>query len=116
IVPFNSLGDSLRRLIFYKAAIEGNRNKTICFDDLDALIYQPYVSDILNDIISAGDNRFFITTHSQYVISSFLDRAVNELAIYVVDMKDNETVVNRIPDGQLQYFRKNGDDLSSLKP
>ena len=116
IVPFNSLGDSLRRLIFYKAAIEGNRNKTICFDDLDALIYQPYISDILNDIISAGDNRFFITTHSQYVISSFLDRAVNELAVYVVDMKGNETVVNRIPDGQLQYFRKNGDDLFSMKP
>lgn len=113
IVPFNSLGDSLRRLIFYKAAIEGNRNKAICFDDLDALIYQPYISDILNDIISAGDNRFFITTHSQYVISSFLDRAVNELAVYVVDMKDNETVVNRITDRQLQYFRKNGDDLFS---
>ena len=113
IVPFNSLGDSLRRLIFYKAAIEGNRNKTICFDDLDALIYQPYISEILNDIISASDNRFFITTHSQYVISSFLDRAVNELAVYVVDIKDNETVVNRIPDGQLQYFRKNGDVLFS---
>lgn len=113
IVPFNSLGDSLRRLIFYKAAIEGNRNKTICFDDLDALIYQPYISDILNDIIFASDNRFFITTHSQYVISSILDRAVNELAVYVVDIKDNETVVNRIPDGQLQYFRKNGDDLFS---
>ena len=116
IVPFNFLGDSLRRLIFYKAAIEGNRNKTICLDDLDALIYQPYISEILNDIISASDNRFFITTHSQYVISSFLDRAVNELAVYVVDMKDNETVVNRITDGQLQYFRKNGDDLFSMKP
>lgn len=116
IVPFNSLGDSLRRLIFYKAAIEGNRNKTICFDDLDALIYQPYISDILNDIISARDNRFFITTHNQYVISSFLDRAVNELAVYIVDMKDNETVVSRITDGQLQYFRKNGDDLFSIKP
>ncbi|WP_301092973.1 AAA family ATPase [Bacteroides acidifaciens] len=116
IVPFNSLGDSLRRLIFYKAAIEGNRNKTICFDDLDALIYQSYISDILDDIISASDNRFFITTHSQYVISSLLDRSVNELAVYVVDMKGNETVVNRIPDGQLQYFRKNGDDLFSMKP
>lgn len=113
IVPFNSLGDSLRRLIFYKAVIEGNRNKTICFDDLDALIYQPYISDILNDIISASDNRFFITTQSQYVIRSLLDRSVSELAVYVVDMKGNETVVNRIPDGQLQYFRKNGDDLFS---
>ena len=59
---------------------------------------------------------FFITTQSQYVISSLLDRSVNELAVYVVDIKDNETVVSRITDGQLQYFRKNGDDLSSLKP
>lgn len=65
IVPFNSLGDSLRRLIFYKAAIEGNRNKTICFDDLDALIYQPYISEILNDIISASDNRFL----SQHIVN-----------------------------------------------
>ena len=59
IVPFNSLGDSLRRLIFYKAAIEGNRNKTICLDDLDALIYQPYISEILNDIISRKRQPFF---------------------------------------------------------
>ena len=77
------------------------------------LFNQSYISGILNDIISAGDNRFFITTHSQYVISSLLDRSVNELAVYVVDMNGNETVVNRIPDGQLQYFRKNGEDLSS---
>ena len=67
-------------------------------------------------LFSQATTVFFITTHSQYVISSILDRAVNELAVYVVDMKDNETVVNRIPDGQLQYFRKNGDDLFSIKP
>ncbi len=37
LVPFSSLADSLQRLIFYKAAIESNRNKVLCFEEPEAL-------------------------------------------------------------------------------
>ena len=104
LVPFSSLADSLRRLIFYKAAIESNRNKVLCFEEPEAHIFPPY-------IIAGDSNRFFITTYSPYVMSSLLESAGDDLAVYVVDMEDNATIVNRITDNQLQEAYDNGMDM-----
>lgn len=111
LVPFNSLADSLQRLIFYKSAIESNHNKVICFEEPEAHTFPPYISNIVNDIISSDDNQFFITTHSPYVMSSLLESAGEDLAVYVVDMKDNATVVCRLSDIQLQEAYDNGMDM-----
>lgn len=111
LVPFNSLADSLQRLIFYKAAIGSNRNKTICLEEPEAHTFPPFISNVVNDIIDADTNRFFITTHSPYVMSSLLESAGDDLAVYVVDMEENATVVNRLSDIQLQEAYDNGMDM-----
>lgn len=111
LVPFNSLADSLQRLIFYKAAIESNSNKVICFEEPEAHTFPPYISNVVNDIISSDSNQFFITTHSPYVMNSLLESAGDDLAVYVVDMKNNETVINRLSDTQLQEAYDNGMDM-----
>ena len=111
LVPFGSLADSLQRLIFYKSAIDSNSNKVICFEEPEAHTFPPYISSVVNDIIDSKSNQFFITTHSPYVISSLLERADDDLAIYVVDMKDNVTIVNRLSDEQLQSAYDNGIDM-----
>lgn len=111
LVPFSSLADSLQRLIFYKAAIESNRNKVICFEEPEAHTFPPYISNVINDIISSDSNQFFITTHSPYVMNSLLECAGADLAVYVVDMKNNETVINRLSDTQLQEAYDNGMDM-----
>lgn len=111
LVPFSSLADSLQRLIFYKAAIESNRNKVICFEEPEAHTFPPYISNVVNDIISGNSNQFFITTHSPYVMSSLLESAGKELAVYVVDMENNETVVRRLTDIRLQEAYDNGMDM-----
>ena len=66
---------------------------------------------MVNDIIAAASNQFFITTHSPYVLSSLLESAGNDLAVYVVDMEDNSTVVKRLTDNQLQEAYDNGMDM-----
>lgn len=111
LVPFNSLADSLQRLIFYKAAIESNSGKVICFEEPEAHTFPPYISNVVNDIISSDSNQFFITTHSPYVMNSLLESAGNDLAVYVVDMENNETVINRLTDTQLQEAYDNGMDM-----
>ncbi len=111
LVPFSSLADSLQRLIFYKAAIESNRNKVICFEEPEAHTFPPYISNIVNDIISGESNQFFITTHSPYVMSSLLESAGDNLAVYVVDMEENATTVKRLTDRQLQEAYDNGMDM-----
>ena len=111
LVPFSSLADSLQRLIFYKAAIESNRNKVLCFEEPEAHTFPPYISNVVNDIIAGDSNQFFITTHSPYVMSSLLESAGDDLAVYVVNMEDNATIVNRLTDNQLQDAYDNGMDM-----
>lgn len=113
LVPFSSLADSLQRLIFYKAAIESNRHKVICFEEPEAHTFPPYISNVVSDIITAESNQFFITTHSPYVMNSLLESAGNELAVYVVDMADNSTTVRRLTDNQLQDAYDNGMDMQT---
>lgn len=111
LVPFNSLADSLQRLIFYKSAICSNHNKAICFEEPEAHTFPPYISNVVNDIIASVDNQFFITTHSPYVMNSLLESAGNDLAVYVVDMENNATVVHRLSEQQLQEAYDNGMDM-----
>jgi hypothetical protein len=111
LVPFNSLADSLQRLIFYKTAIESNHNKIICFEEPEAHTFPPYISNIVNGIIASNDNQFFITTHSPYVISSLLESVGEDLAVFVIDIEDNVTVVNRLTEQQLQEAYDNGIDM-----
>lgn len=110
-VPFNSLADSLQRLIFYKSAIDSNRNKVICFEEPEAHTFPPYISNVVNDIIASDDNQFFITTHSPYVMSALLESAGDDLAVFVVDMKNNATVINRLSEQQLQEAFDKGMDM-----
>lgn len=111
LVPFGSLADSLQRLIFYKAAIESNSGKVICFEEPEAHTFPPYISHIVNDMLAARTDQFFVTTHSPYVVSSLLESAGDDLAVYVVDMEDNATTVNRLTDTQLQEAYDNGLDM-----
>ncbi|MDE6207151.1 MAG: AAA family ATPase [Muribaculaceae bacterium] len=111
LVPFCSIADSLQRLIFYKAAIESNHDKVLCFEEPEAHTFPPYISNVVNDILDADTNQFFITTHSPYVMSALLERAGTELAVYVVDMEDNETVVRRLAEEQIQAAYDHGMDM-----
>lgn len=111
LVPFSSLADSLQRLIFYKAAIESNRNKVICFEEPEAHTFPPYISNVVNDIMGNDSNQYFITTHSPYVMNALLESAGDDLAVYVVDMDNNETVIRRLDDNQLQEAYDNGMDM-----
>ena len=59
----------------------------------------------------SGSNQFFLTTHSPYVISSLLESAGDELAVFVVDMAENATIAKRLTDEQLQEAYDNGMDM-----
>lgn len=111
LIPFSSVADSLQRLIFFKAAIKSNKDSIITFEEPEAHTYPPYIAQIAQDIIEAKTNQFFITTHSPYVVSELLANAQDELAIFMVDFKEGETVANRLTDEQLQEVYDDGIDL-----
>lgn len=111
LVPFNSIADTLQRIIFYKTAIASNKNSILTFEEPEAHAYPPYISRITTDIIHAESNQFFITTHSPYVLNDFLENKKEELAIYLIDLKKGETTVKKLTDEQLNQVSEFGVDL-----
>lgn len=111
LIPFNSIADSLQRLIFFKTAIKSNTDSIITFEEPEAHTYPPYIAQIAQDIIAAKTNQFFITTHSPYVVTELLENAQEELAIYLVDFKNGKTIARRLSDTQLDEVYNNGIDL-----
>lgn len=111
LVPFSSLADTLQRFIFYKAAIASNRNKVLCFEEPEAHTFPPYISNVIDSVIEDRQNQYFLTTHNPYVMSSLLENAGDDLAVYVVDMVDGETTVRRLTDRQLQEAYDAGIDM-----
>ncbi len=111
IVPFNSIADTLQRMIFYKTAIASNQDSIITFEEPEAHAYPPYISKITTDIIYSESNQFFITTHSPYVVNDFMEADRHELAIYLVDYKNGQTIVKRLSDSELDKVYEFGVDL-----
>jgi len=111
LVPFNSIADTLQRVIFFKTAIASNENSILTFEEPEAHAYPPYISKITTDIIYSETNQFFITTHSPYVLNEFLENKKEDLTIYIVDFKDGETKVKRLSEEELDKVLQYGVDL-----
>ncbi len=101
-VPFFMSADTLRRLIFHKAAILSNKNSVLLFEEPEAHMFPPYISKFTGDMVyNENNNQFFITTHSPFVLNDLMDNVEQgDLAIYVVSYKKEtgETVVHKMSD------------------
>jgi AAA15 family ATPase/GTPase len=82
-IPMIQVSDTLQRLIFHKAAIASN-----------------------DDTV-----QYFITTHSPYVLTEFIEEAQNDLAIYLVGYDKGETIIKRLTDEQVSEVAQYGIDL-----
>jgi len=111
LVPFNSIADTLQRIMFYKTAIASNENAILTFEEPEAHSYPPYISKITTDIIHSETNQYFITTHSPYVLNEFLENKKDELSIYLIDFKDGETTVKGLTEDEVNKVYQSGVDL-----
>ena len=110
IVPFVAIADTLKRLFYYKAAIAGNSGSVIMLEEPEAHSYPPYIINVVDSIIESANNQFFITTHSPYVVNEFLEQKA-DVAIFIVDYKDGETVARPLAENELQRVYDDGIDL-----
>lgn len=106
LIPFHSLADTLQRLIFYKAAILSNKQSILLFEEPEAHTYPPYITNVVQSILEATDNQFFITTHSPYIINALLEQQNEEIAIFFVNMHSGNTTVQRATDEELQEIAR----------
>ncbi|WP_291529196.1 AAA family ATPase [Bacteroides sp. UBA939] len=111
LVPFNSIADTLQRIMYYKTAIASNENAILTFEEPEAHSYPPYISKITTDIVYSESNQFFITTHSPYVLNDFLENKKEDLAIYLIDFKNGETTVKGLSEEEMNKAYSLGVDL-----
>jgi len=109
--PYSSIADTLQRVIFFKTAIASNKNSILLFEEPEAHCFPPYIAHFTQDVIDAETNQFFIATHSPYVLNDFLEDTKIDLAIYMVDFQDGQTVVYRLSDEELDEIYTYGIDV-----
>ena len=109
--PYSSIADTIQRIIFYKAAIASNKDSIILFEEPEAHCFPPYITHIAKEIIDSESNQFFIATHSPYILDTFLEKDRHDLAIYIADFKDGQTVIKRLTDAELNDVYEYGLDL-----
>lgn len=111
LIPYSSVADSLQRLIFYKAAVASNKNAILLFEEPEAHTFPPYISKLTHDIIQSATNQFFITTHSPVIVNDFMENAQEDLSVFIVDFKNNQTVVHKLTPEEIHRVYQYGIDL-----
>jgi len=110
---YHLIADTLKRLIFYKTAIHTNKDSVLLFEEPEAHMFPPYISKFTSDIMNdEKDNQFFITTHSPFVLNDFMEQLdKSELSIYLVDIKNGETIVRKMSDDEMHEAYQFGYDF-----
>ncbi len=109
--PFSSIADTLQRIIFFKAAITSNKDSIILFEEPEAHCFPPYIAHFTQEVIHSESNQFFIATHSPYVLNDFLEDTKIDLAIYMVDFQNGQTVVYRLSNEEVDEVYNYGIDV-----
>jgi len=112
IISYKMIADTLRRLIFYKTAIRTNKNSVLLFEEPEAQMFPPYIKKLTTDILmDQNNNQYFIATHSPYVLDELILEAGEDLAVYLVDYKNGETIIQHLSNEDLIEIRQYGVDL-----
>lgn len=113
-IPPNLLSDTIQRLILYKAAIGGNENSLLLFEEPEAHCFESYILDFTNDVkFDTNGNQFLIVTHSLYVLQEFLREkdTRQEVSLFLVNSDKGETVLKKMDDLNVNELYESGIDI-----
>lgn len=100
--PWTTVSETLRRVVFFMAALETNGDATLLFDEPETNTFPFYTKYLAERIALDRSNQFFITTHNPYLLSSVVEKAPkDDLAVFVTRMEKFETTVKRVPEKKL---------------
>lgn len=111
LIPYNSIADTLQRIIFYKSAIASNENSVLLFEEPEAHSFPPYMSFFTQEMIHNRNNQYIVATHSPFILNDLLENSREDLSIYLVHYKDFETKVKQLSDKELHDVFQYGVDL-----
>lgn len=110
--PFEAMSETLRRIVFYKAVLETNRDSVLVLDEPEANTFPFYTKYLAERIALDETNQFFLTTHNPYVLMSIIEKTPKaDLAVYVTRMHNYRTELRLLGDSELSEALDLGMDL-----
>lgn len=104
--PYSLTSETLRRVVFYLAAIVSNRKSVAIFEEPEVHSF-PYYTKYLAEMIALdeNENQYFISTHNPYFLLPLLEKCpANEVAVNIVQFKDYETKVRQLTAKELSQM------------
>jgi hypothetical protein len=113
-VPYEAMADTLRRFIFYVAAIRYTNASVMTLEEPEVHSFPKYVSFLADEIIKANKTQFFIATHSPYLLNNLIENTPSgELAVFICgyDKSRFETTVKKLSSEDLSELLNFGVDI-----
>jgi len=113
-VPYEAMADTLRRFIFYIAAIRHGNAPVITLEEPEVHSFPKYISYLADEMIKARRSQFFVATHSPYLLNNLVENTPEgELAVFVCgyDKTRFETTVKKLSPEDLSELLNFGVDI-----
>jgi len=105
--PYSATSETLRRMIFYRLALETSKKCILAFDEPEAHSFPPYTKTLAERMaLDDHGNQFFLTTHSPYMLDSLLSKT---------PAKDLNVVLCRMENFETKAYPMNQEQIDQIK-
>lgn len=107
-IPYSSVSETLRRMVFYTLAMETNQGRVLVLDEPEAHSFPPYTKTLAERIaLDEKGNQYFLTTHSPYMLDSLLSKTpASELNVVLCRMENFETKAYPMNQDQIDQIKE----------
>jgi len=110
--PYNSISETIQRIVFYMLAIESNKKAVLILDEPESNTFPMYTKQLAELIALDNSNQYFLATHDPYILGSLLSKSPSsEISVFITKMDNYETSVARIDKTKLSSILDQGMDI-----
>jgi hypothetical protein len=109
---YESMADTLQRIIFNIAAIRSNKNSVLLFEEPEAHSFPLYIKKFAEEVIVDKHNQYFITTHSPFILNTVIENApLSDVKVFVATYNNYQTKLTALTQKELEEMLNNGNDI-----
>lgn len=110
--PYQSISETLQRIVFYTLAIESNKNSILILDEPESNTFPMYTKQMAEMIALDSSNQYFIATHNPYLLDSLISKTpTQDLAVFITRMEDYKTVATLASEKSVEKLLSTGADF-----
>jgi len=110
--PWQSLSDTIQRVIFYNSVIETNKESVILLEEPEANTFPLYTKLLGEKIALDNSNQYFLITHNPFFLLAVIDKApVADIAIFIAEYENYTTKLKEVQASELPQILELDSDV-----